>query len=331
MKIAVAAILALPVASAFVNTASLRTFGTRLSAVVTGPSGKAAKSAEEDLMLTLKIIMDHQERSTTASKDQFVAQMTEAQKEPVVEVESVDISIPYDAPAALSYEASDKSMTYADFKVKYEADAVADVISKRRVVEKEPDVEPVDISIPYDAPAALAYEASDKSIAYADFKLKYEADAVADVMSKQPIDVSIPYDAPARLAYEASDKSMSYADFKQKYEDDAVADIISKKAGAEKKEPVAVTIDISIPYDAAAALAYEASDKSMAYADFKVQYEAEAVAHVISKKPFDLSIPYDAPAKLAYEHSDKSMAYADFKKKYEDDAVADVVAKKSKD
>jgi hypothetical protein len=329
MKIAVAALLALPVASAFVHTASRPTFGTRLSAVVTGPGGKAAKSAEEDLMLTLKIIMDHQERSTTASKDQFVAQMTEAKKEP--EVEPVDISIPYDAPAALAYEASDRSMDYADFKLKYEADAVADVISKRYVVEKEPEVETVDISIPYDAPAALAYEASDKSMAYADFKLKYEADAVSDVISKQPIDVSIPYDAPAKLAYEASDKSMAYADFKQKYEDDAVAAIISKKAGVEKKEPETETIDISIPYDAPAKLAYEHSDKSMAYVDFKVKYEADAVADVISKQPIDISIPYDAPAKLAYEHSDKSIAYADFKQKYEDDAVADVVAKQSKD
>ena len=45
-----------------------------------------------------------------------------------------------------------------------------------------------------------------------------------------------------------------------------------------------VEIDISIPYDAAAKLAYEASDKSMEYAAFKTKYEADAVAHVISKQ-----------------------------------------------
>jgi hypothetical protein len=199
MKIAVAALLVLPVASAFVHMASRPTFGTRLAAVVTGPAGKPAASAEEDLMLTLKIILDHQERSVTASKDQFVAQMTQIQKEREHEVVS-----PFSA--ALD-----------DFK--READAVADTISKK----------PVDISIPYDAAAKLAYEASDKSMKYADFKLKYEADAVADVISKRPVDISIPYDAAAKLAYEASDKSMAYADFKQKYETDAVADVISKQ------------------------------------------------------------------------------------------------------
>ena len=65
---------------------------------------------------------------------------------------------------------------------------------------------------------------------FADFKAKYEADAVADVISKQPVDISIPYDAPAKLAYEASDKSMVFADFKAKYEADAVADVIAKKS-----------------------------------------------------------------------------------------------------
>ena len=217
MKVTIATLLVLPVASGFVHTASRLTFGTRLSVVVTGPAGKPAASAEEDLMLTLKIIMDHQERSVTASKDQFVAQMTQIQDE--AEAETVDVSIPYDAAAKLAYEASDKSMTYADFKQKYEADAVAHVISKK----------PVDLAIPYDAAAKLAYEASDKSMAYADFKQKYEADAVAHVISKKPVDLAIPYDAAAKLAYEASDKSMAYADFKQKYEANAVAHVISKR------------------------------------------------------------------------------------------------------
>jgi len=85
----------------------------------------------------------------------------------------------------------------------------------------------VDLSIPYDAAAKLAYEASDKSIAYDAFKAKYEADAVADVMAKY-VDLSIPYDAAAKLAYEASDKSIAYDAFKAKYEADAVADVIAK-------------------------------------------------------------------------------------------------------
>ena len=36
----------------------------------------------------------------------------------------------------------------------------------------------VDLSIPYDAPARLAYEASDKSLEYDEFRLNFEAEAV---------------------------------------------------------------------------------------------------------------------------------------------------------
>jgi len=185
--------------------------------IITGFEGKAASSKEEDLLLTLQIIMDHEARSSTASKEQFISQIEEAAE---AADESIDVSIPYDAAAKLAYEASDKSMAYADFKTKFEADAVADVISKQ----------PVDVSIPYDAAAKLAYGASDKSMAYAHFKTKFEADAVADVISKQPVDVSIPYDAAAKLAFLASDRSMAYPAFKVKYEADAVADVIAKKS-----------------------------------------------------------------------------------------------------
>jgi len=173
MKFAVATILALPFASAFMQTASRSSHGTRLQmAVVTGAGGKAATSSEEDLALTLKIIMDHADRSATVSKEQFISQVSEAQN---VEAEEFDISIPYDAAAKNAYEASDKSMAYASFKTKFEADAVAAVIAKQ----------PVDVSIPYDAAAKNAYEASDKSMAYASFKTKFEADAVAAVIAKK--------------------------------------------------------------------------------------------------------------------------------------------------
>lgn len=42
--------------------------------------------------------------------------------------------------------------------------------------------------------------------------------------------------------------------------------------------------DLSIPYDAAAKLAYEKSDKSMPYDKFKEKYEADAVADVKAKQ-----------------------------------------------
>jgi hypothetical protein len=259
MKVITAALLALPVAGAFAPPAR-SAVNTGLFAVLTGPQGKAATSKEEDIALTLKIIMDHDPRSSTVSKAQFVHQMEESVKAPV---EEIDISIPYDAPAMLAYEASDKSMAFDDFKAKYLADAVALVKSKQ----------PIDISIPYDAAAKLAYEASDKSMAFDDFKVKYLADAVELVKSKQPVDISVPYDATAKLAYEASDKSMAFDAFKAKYLADAVAIVKSKQP-----------IDVSIPYDAAAKLAYEASDKSMAFDTFKAKYLADAVALVKSKQ-----------------------------------------------
>ncbi len=42
--------------------------------------------------------------------------------------------------------------------------------------------------------------------------------------------------------------------------------------------------DISIPYDAAARLEYDHSDKSMEYSKFKEKYEAETVAMIKAKQ-----------------------------------------------
>lgn len=167
--------------------------------------------------------------------------------------------------------------------------------------------EPIDVSVPYHAAAMLAYEKSDKSMAYKDFETKFEADAVAAVIAKQPkkaakvenpvaakpvvaVDLSVPYDAAAKLAYEKTDQSMAYEDFKKQYEQQAVADVIAKKApkktkaAAKKKKVEASTVDLAVPYHAAAMLAYEKSDKSMKYEDFQQKYEADAVADVIAKQ-----------------------------------------------
>ena len=101
-------------------------------------------------------------------------------------------------------------------------------------------------------------------------------------------DLSVPYDAAARLAYLKSDKSMTYDAFKVKYEADAVADVKAKQkkpaGGKAVSTPAPTTIDVSIPYDAAARLAYDKSDKSMAYDAFKTKYEADAVAKVKAKQ-----------------------------------------------
>ena len=73
---------------------------------------------------------------------------------------------------------------------------------------------------------------------YPAFKTKFEADAVADIISKQHVDVSMPHEAAAKLACEASDKSMDYPAFKTKYEADAVADIVAKKMICNNPEHV---------------------------------------------------------------------------------------------
>jgi hypothetical protein len=255
----------------------------------------------------MRIIMDHSSRSTTASTEQMLSQMA-AEAEVVQTKEDVDISIPYDAAAKLAFESSNKSMDYAAFKEKFEATAVADVVAKRKSVAKvavvetpPPVVEAVDISIPYDAAAKLAFESSDKSMNYAAFKKKFEADAVADVMAKrkpavaavempppvvEAVDISVPYDAAAKLAFESSDKSMDYAAFKKKFEAAAVADVVAKRTPAVEAPPpvVVAVVDISVPYDAPAKLAYEASDKSVDYGSFKRKFEADAVADVVAKK-----------------------------------------------
>lgn len=264
-------------ASAFTALQTGRSSTALQSTIVTGPGGKPASSADEDLRLTLQIIMDHESRSTTVSKEQFLSQMKEVEK--VVE-EAIDVSIPYDAAAKLAYEASDKSMKYDDFKTKYEENAVLEVKSKR----------PVDVSIPYDAPARLAYAASDKSMDYADFKIQYEEKAVADVKAKNPaagtgskqqaadtgantsVDLSIPYDAAAKLAYEKSDKSIDFNAYLKVYYDETVAMVASKKP-----------VDLSIPYDAAAQLAFMKSDRRTPFVEFKEQYLAQAVAEVKAK------------------------------------------------
>jgi hypothetical protein len=54
----------------------------------------------------------------------------------------------------------------------------------RQLPNWSPPPPPPDISIPYDAAAKLAYEASDQRMPYEAFKAKYEAAAVADVIAK---------------------------------------------------------------------------------------------------------------------------------------------------
>ena len=73
-------------------------------------------------------------------------------------------------------------------KVEAPAPAPAPVVEEVKAVvveEKKVDDDSADVSIPYDATAKLAYEASNKSMSFAAFKTKYLANAVKEVVAKK--------------------------------------------------------------------------------------------------------------------------------------------------
>jgi len=212
--------------------------------------------------------------------------------------------VPYDAAARLAYESGEKSLPYGTFKTRYEEDAVALVASKFKL--RALAAFDFDTTIPYDAAARLAYESSDKSISYEAFKAKYGEDAVASVTSKfnhrhkatflasSAVDLTIPYDAAARLSYESSDQSLPYDVFKAAYEEDAIV-LVKSKSKSKAAFFSGSALGVSIPYDAAARLAYESSDKSLPYEIFKAKYEEDAITLVKSKSKTK-SGPTDSPA-----------------------------------
>ena len=61
---------------------------------------------------------------------------------------------------------------------------------------------------------------------------------------------------------------------------------VDEREAAQSSAPAASSggVDLSIPYHAAAQLAYEKSDKKMPYAEFQTKYEADAVAEVKAKQ-----------------------------------------------
>ncbi|CAJ1953479.1 unnamed protein product [Cylindrotheca closterium] len=96
-------------------------------------------------------------------------------------------------------------------------------------------------------------------------------------------------------------------------------------------------VDVSVPYDAAARLAYESSNKTVAFERFKTVYLERAVELVKSKQhgyvpspvyePADVSVPYDAAVKLAYETSESRLLFEAYKKIYIEEVVNMVIRK----
>jgi hypothetical protein len=122
------------------------------------------------------------------------------------------------------------------------------------------------------------------------------------------IDLSIPYDSAARLAYDqwrsangqqqgggggGAFNEATYKAFQTKYETLTVANVIAKKMERDMAAMEPPKVDLSIPYDSAARLAYdqwrsangqEGGFDEANYKAFQTKYETLTVANVIAKK-----------------------------------------------
>ena len=177
-----------------------------------------------------------------------------------------------------------------------------------------------DISIPYDAAALLAYTTAGSQGDFEAFKAEYVKDAIAMVVAKkvareggapapvpatpapaavesapEVIDISIPYDAAALLAYTTAGSNGDFEAFKAEYVKDAIAMVVAKKVAREGGAPAPVpvpaaveatpeVIDISIPYDAAALLAYTSAGSKGDFETFKAEYLKITIAMVKAKR-----------------------------------------------
>ena len=109
-------------------------------------------------------------------------------------------------------------------------------------------------------------------------------------------------------------------------------------------EVIEEAVDVSVPYDAAARLAYEASNKTMSFERFNSIYLDRAVELVKSKQPgyvpskpyepVDVSVPYDAAVelayKIAYEKSETRLLFDAYRKIYIEEVV-NMVTRKNND
>ena len=129
MKIVLAYILAAVPAAAFAPSMA-RPVVTSLSAVA-----GAAKSAEEDVELTLKVIMDGLEDDGAgiddSDDDAEEAPAATAEPTPAPATSTVELwSVDYDAAARLAYEAAGSDGDFESFKGKYLEETSAMVAKK---------------------------------------------------------------------------------------------------------------------------------------------------------------------------------------------------------
>lgn len=110
----------------------------------------------------------------------------------------------------------------------------------------------------------------------------FSSPAVEEVVIEEIVDVSVPYDAAAKLAYGSSGKTMCFERFRTIYLERAVESVKSKRPGYVPTAP-SDPIDISVPYDAAARLSYEASETRLPFVAYKKVY-VEDVVNMVARK-----------------------------------------------
>lgn len=103
--------------------------------MVVAAAGMAVVAGGASVLISAKIreIDAQQASATTPVPSPATAAPAESSSPPAaIPDEKQDLSIPYDAAAQLAYKKAGSQGDYAAFKAKYEADAVADVIAKRK-------------------------------------------------------------------------------------------------------------------------------------------------------------------------------------------------------
>ncbi len=242
------------IAGGFVRAAGEATWDSGLVALKVAKNISSALGVDTTRIPNAQIVVDDDIETIVKDAENTVAEVENALQHAKEEIEVTES--PMETAERLAEEARLAEIEYLleearieketkELEAEFLAEEAALAEEERlaeialELIDDEPtlmdDNETVDISIPYNAAAKLAYEKSDKSLDFKTFEEQYIADAVALVISKQPIDVSIPYNAAAKLAYDTSDKSIDFASFEKQYVEDAVALVTSKKAALENE------------------------------------------------------------------------------------------------
>jgi len=164
--------------------------------------------------------------------------------------------------------------------------------STGKVVKAVAEPEPIDVSVPYDAAASLAFDAyaksSSKKVDFKQFQNLYYEQMVAEVKAKvQERKMNDMKMLLAEMENEASGIQQQI-DALFSAPESVAESPVSATATAASVTPVAAAkgVDVSIDYNSAAKLAYASSDKSLDFESFRKVYEAETVAMVAAKNPY---------------------------------------------